>query len=51
MSKSIDELKEVLLELIDALEKRDTEQDGNWGHKSFHQRLAELKAKLRGKDE
>ena len=34
---------EILYRLIDALLRKDTEQDGNWGHMTFHEELRLLK--------
>lgn len=34
---------EILERLIDALLRKDTEQDGNWGHMGFYEELKLLK--------
>lgn len=38
--------KEALLRLIDALRRKDTEQDGNWGYPSFYEELDEIERLL-----
>ena len=38
--------REILIKLLDALERKDTERDGNWGYKPFHVEILELKARL-----
>lgn len=50
MTLSNSELREVLLRLIDALMRKDTERDGNWGYKNFYAELNELKDTLKDKE-
>lgn len=38
--------REALLELIDALLRKGTEQDGNWGFPSFHEQLRLIRHRL-----
>jgi hypothetical protein len=39
-------LEKAVLALIDALQRKDTEQDGNYGHLSFYAELKQLSAAL-----
>ena len=39
----IDRLERVVVVLLDALDRKDTERDGNWGYPPFHQELREIR--------
>jgi hypothetical protein len=41
-----DQLEDIVLKLLDALDRKGTEQDGNWGRPSFHDEVKELKLRL-----
>lgn len=43
-----DELGPALLSLIRALRRKDSDQDGSWGHKGFYETLRELEDQLSG---
>lgn len=36
----------MLSKLIEALERKDTERDGNWGYMPFREEIAEMRAEL-----
>lgn len=42
----IDRLERLVLKLAEALERKDTEQDGNWGWPTFFQELHDVKKTL-----
>lgn len=41
-----DFLMVIVAKLVEALERKGTEQDGNWGYPMFKEELAEIKAEL-----
>lgn len=44
----IERLEKTVEQLLDALMRKDTEQDGNWGYKAFAQEVKELLWGMRG---
>jgi hypothetical protein len=45
-----DELRLVIMRLIDAILRKGTDQDGNWGHMSVREELRLLIAELASRD-
>lgn len=44
----LDRLERLLFKLTDALIRKSTELDGNWGNPTFHSELSDIKKNLKG---
>jgi hypothetical protein len=46
-AERLDRLERIAARLLDALWRKGTEQDGNWGYQNFREEVADLLAELR----